>query len=1300
MRRRYLVGPTSSPLATYLENRRRDGECRVFGPDGSADVVVAPEDDWAAIRSRFLHGWVADFVLLDLDRGPIPVGIWQSPLPLLGLAGRSTLHWHQGRRIWPRCDLIVTDRAGAATMAADGFDQARAAPWVAFYGPAGTLKFPVKERLRDLDVVFASREPLDRTDREVLPWLARLARLGDRLRIRIATGLADDDYLALLARARIVFVRGSDPSPQRAWEAVAAGCLVFVQSKERASTAGLRAPRECIVYSATDFEPLVEHYLEQEEARRAVARAGLRRLRTQGPAAAWAGLLGVIEREWPGMAQRAGRRATRAGGACPLQLPPCELALALSVWERAEGSAGHDLTPASLEPARRVLKMLDQTARLDLAHWEPESRGPSARLFQVEWDRSAWRHAGNPEAEDQAKRQLVRWRLHESLARATGDLVHHYEALLARPDLPAARAALGIALARAGRSSEAIDHLARAVNDDPFDSAAARALDQLLESSGCSQKRRRLARDRLLLAQAAPELIPSEPWFSGTQPTGDELASIVIPCCNQLAFTQGCLESVFRHTRPPYELLLVDNASDDGTSEYLDELETRSGPTRVHVIHNATNVGFPASCNQALAQARGRYLVLLNNDTLVATGWLEGLIAWSLHDWPKVGLVGAVSNAAAPPQQIAVDYRDPSCALAFAARRLSEFAGRALEVERLTGFCLLIRREVIDRIGGLDERFGLGFFDDDDLCVRAREAGFGLRVALNVFVHHFGSRTFAGLGIDCHRQLEENFARFQVKWGPERSAGYRLAPPLPAAAQEAPPDCAPSREPRAVVKQQPAAANVAPAIGSGPAKQFEVARPLTRPRVSLCLIVKNEHANLPDCLGCATDLVDEVIVVDTGSTDATRSVASRLGARVFEFAWVDDFAAARNESLRHATGDWIFWLDADDRLDEAERRKLRTLFAELKDDNVAFVMKCLCASDPSHGPGSDTVVDHIRLFRNDPRIRWQYRVHEQIMPSVRRTGARIQWVDVTIRHVGYQDPDLRRAKLERDIRLLERSIADEPDEPFVLFNFGSVYVELGRVAEALPLLKRSLANSHPSDSIVRKLYALIVQCHRRLEQAENALESCRAGRALYPDDAELLFQEGLILRAIGDSSGAEARLLQLLQTRDRDHFASVDPGLRGFKARHNLAVLYQDQGRWSEAQAQWQAVTDERPDFTPAWLGLGELYLSLGKWKDLEAVARRLSLAPGANEDAAMLLARSLLKQNEFGAARGALEQAIGRNPRALRPRVILSHVLLQEGRDPKAAETALREILALDPANAEARHNLTILLSKSAGRA
>jgi GT2 family glycosyltransferase/thioredoxin-like negative regulator of GroEL len=747
-----------------------------------------------------------------------------------------------------------------------------------------------------------------------------------------------------------------------------------------------------------------------------------------------------------------------------------------------------------------------------------------------------------------------------------------------------------------------------------------------------------------------------------TPPAG-ALASILILCCNQLDYTRLCLESVLRWTATPYELVLVDNGSSDGTNAYLDEIGRRGGPDRVVLIRNEINRGFAAGCNQAIAMARSRSLVFLNNDTIVTDGWLEGLIACAAREGPSVGLVGATSNYANPPQLVAPDYEDLRGLEDSALRRRREFAGRALGAERLTGFCLLVRRAVLERVGNLDERFGLGFFDDDDLCVRAREAGFALRVALDVYVHHFGSRTFAGLGIDCERQLKENFARFRAKWGPARAAGYYLPWEKPAEAGAA-----------------VAAAVTAPVSARA------------RPRVSLCMIVKNEEDNLPACLATVADLVDEVVVVDTGSTDRTRAVAAGSGARVFDFPWVDDFAAARNESLRHAGGEWIFWLDADDRLDAENRARLRGLLAGLNDENMAYVMKCVCRSEQADG--SVTVVDHVRLFRNHPDLQWKYRVHEQILPALRRLKTEVRWADVTIEHLGYEDPALRGRKLQRDLRLLRLEVAERPDDPFTLFNLGSVYQELGRHAEALPLLKGSLERSHPSDSIVRKLYALVVQCHRRLDQAREALAACQAGRAIYPDDMELLFQEGLVLRTLGDAAGAESRFQRLLGAREGEHFASVDPGLRGYKTRHNLAVLYHEEGRVGEAEAQWRAAVQECPGFTPGWLGLGEICLARGSWDALATIVAHLEAGAATALDARLLRARGLLKQKEFAPARRLLEEAIAAAPEALRPRVLLSHVLLQEDRDHAAAERALRDILALDPLNAEARHNLAVLLA------
>src|SRR5262249_6353861 len=120
----------------------------------------------------------------------------------------------------------------------------------------------------------------------------------------------------------------------------------------------------------------------------------------------------------------------------------------------------------------------------------------------------------------------------------------------------------------------------------------------------------------------------------------------------------------------------------------------------------------------------------------------------------------------------------------------------------------------------------------------------------------------------------------------------------------------------------------------------EAASPATgRAGVSLCMIVKNEEHHLPDCLRSAADLFDEVIVVDTGSADRTREVAAHFGARVFDLPWPDSFGAARNESLRHATGRWVLWLDADDRLDEDNRAKLRSVLAGLGEERDAYAMK-------------------------------------------------------------------------------------------------------------------------------------------------------------------------------------------------------------------------------------------------------------------------------------------------------------------------------------------------------------------------
>jgi glycosyltransferase involved in cell wall biosynthesis len=369
-------------------------------------------------------------------------------------------------------------------------------------------------------------------------------------------------------------------------------------------------------------------------------------------------------------------------------------------------------------------------------------------------------------------------------------------------------------------------------------------------------------------------------------------------------------------------------------------------------------------------------------------------------------------------------------------------------------------------------------------------------------------------------------------------------------------------------------------------------------RVSLCVIARDEEVNLPRCLLSVASLVHEIVVVDTGSRDGTREVAMAQGARVFDFAWADDFAAARNESVHHATGDWILWLDGDEWLAHDQSVKLRTLLAGLTHENAAFVMKQRSAMPQASG--SATVVDQVRLFRNDPEIRWRYRVHEQILPALRAARHDIRFTDIFVEHTGYQDPALLRRKTERNLRLLHLQEAENPDDRFTLFNLGWVYQDLGQPGRSLPYLRRSLALCQAGDSIVRKLYVLISQAKSALGQHPEALAACRAGVARCPDDDELLFLEGRLLREQGYPAAAEECLRRLLQRETGPHFGSVDAGIRGYNARHQLAVACWEQGHAAEAEEAWQAVLAEQPGFLPAWQGLGEVYLVQGRWTELD----------------------------------------------------------------------------------------------------
>ncbi|PWI57890.1 hypothetical protein BM613_06650 [Sulfoacidibacillus thermotolerans] len=235
------------------------------------------------------------------------------------------------------------------------------------------------------------------------------------------------------------------------------------------------------------------------------------------------------------------------------------------------------------------------------------------------------------------------------------------------------------------------------------------------------------------------------------------LTSIIIPTLNHWEYTKQCLESIRKFTNTPYEIIVVDNGSNDETVASLRAMND------VLLVENEGNRGFPAACNQGMAVAHGDQLLILNNDVIVSYRWLDNLLHCLYADC-RHGAVGPVSNAVSgiqfrpQPYQTIEEYHN------FTQDHNHSNPEQWITTLRLVGFCLLIRRDIYNEIGSFDERFGKGTYEDDDYSLRIRRAGYKLIVAADTYVHHFGSVTNR-IDPEYRNVLVTNQQKFIEKWG-------------------------------------------------------------------------------------------------------------------------------------------------------------------------------------------------------------------------------------------------------------------------------------------------------------------------------------------------------------------------------------------------------------------------------------------------------------------------------------------------------------------------------------------------------
>lgn len=411
---------------------------------------------------------------------------------------------------------------------------------------------------------------------------------------------------------------------------------------------------------------------------------------------------------------------------------------------------------------------------------------------------------------------------------------------------------------------------------------------------------------------------------------------------------------------------------------------------------------------------------------------------------------------------------------------------------------------------------------------------------------------------------------------------------------------------------------------------------LKGPTLSLCMIVKNEEPFLDDCLNSVRGVVDEIVVVDTGSTDNTIQIARAHGARVLHFEWCDDFARARNVALDAASGDWILVLDADEEIDPQTKKELRKLITDKSKVGYGLLL------ENKLGNGLNGVQTAIitRLFQNRPDVRYEGIIHEQVVNAMARTGMPTPPCGVRIIHKGYTDATMTaKDKFHRNLTLLERQVAEHPEMSYAHFNLGQTYKVMNDHARAEAPFREALrlleAENAPRDlPYYPATYQGLADSLRGQERLDEAVAVIDEALGLWPTYPDLNYLKGYVLLAQNRPEQALGCFQKCRNTASQQIFMSGnDPDVQTYKSANaiaacyakmdkkalareytlkainectrktaeptmNMAILLMQDKKFAEALSYHAKALEIEEDHAPAWHGMGCCLFELGQFVD------------------------------------------------------------------------------------------------------
>lgn len=459
---------------------------------------------------------------------------------------------------------------------------------------------------------------------------------------------------------------------------------------------------------------------------------------------------------------------------------------------------------------------------------------------------------------------------------------------------------------------------------------------------------------------------------------------------------------------------------------------------------------------------------------------------------------------------------------------------------------------------------------------------------------------------------------------------------------------------------------------------------MTKPRLTLCMIVRDESRQLQRCLHSVRPLVDEIVIVDTGSTEATTEVAAAAGARVERAPWADSFSAARNRSLQTATSDWILYLDADEYFDAADQMRFSQLQSSLIAGSAYLLRQVSLSSSESH---SEAEADQVRLFPRLAGAKWEYRVHEQILPSLLCLGCQLRPTDVAFRHTGYADAAERRQKTERNRRLLLLDHAEAPNDAYVLFNLGRSHLNADDPGVAATYFARAIEVAHVGQTFIPSAHAGLVRSLMLTRQLDAARQQAILGLTRFPDNEELMYQHGTLLSDSGELHQALESFQKILRLAQPRPATGIPPAYFRFAANYESARIFKKLRRFAEAEASARNAVELRSDLSQAWSILGESLIAQDKLPALDIEIRRCSTLPCAKRTLPILKAYRHLGLGRVSRAIAELDAGVSTSPTDHFLRLFLAEVSIRHGKKIDAARRHIAILLNEDPGNAHAQY-------------